>query len=164
MKRTLRVVIAAFMLMLCMTGCGKEQDELLDYLNGNARKEVTKLEQKARDSYASVTSDNYKDDATAVQELSTNTADLLKQTVDKAADMGKKLEGEKLKKIHEQYVTSLKDLQSGVDQFVQAMEDGDADKMTQVNEVLGKSNDGRKKYQEDLKKLAKELDVEIQNK
>lgn len=164
MKKTLRVMVITFMMVLCMTGCGKEQDELLDYLNGDARKEVTELEKKTKESYASVTGDNYKDDQTTLDELSKNTADLAKQTVEKATSLGKDLEGEKLKEVHQLYVDSLKDLQSGIDQFIQALESGDADKMTQVNESLDKANEESKKTTEELKKLAKELDVEVEMK
>lgn len=164
MKKTLRVMILTFMMVLCMAGCGKEQDELLDYVNGDARKEVIELEKKAKQSYSGVTGDNYKDDNTTLQEFSTNTSDLAKQAVDKAASMGKKLEGEKLKKVHELYVASLKDFQSGVDQFIQALENGDADMMNQVNETISRANEESSNCQKELKKLAEELDVEVETK
>lgn len=93
MKKSLKVVIAALIVVVCMAGCGKEQDELLEYINGDARKEVAELEAKAKDSFLSVSGDNYKDDETMLQEFSTNTADLAKQVVDKAAALGEKLEG-----------------------------------------------------------------------
>lgn len=162
MKKTLRIMVVTFMMVLCMTGCGKEQNELVDYMNGDAREEVIKLEKKAKESYASVTGDNYKDDQTTFDELNANVTDSLKQAVDKATAMEKEIEGEKLKKVHKLYVDALKDLQSGVDQFIEALESGDADQMTQVNETLSKSNEESAKYMEELKKLAKELDVEVE--
>lgn len=162
MKKTLRVMVITFLMVLCMTGCGKEQDEFLDYVNGDARKEVAELEKKVKESYASVTGENYKDDQTTLEELSTNAVEPLKEAIDKATALGKKLEGEKVKKVHEQYVTALKDLQSGINQFIEALESGDADKMTQVNETIGKANEEAAKYMEELKKLGKELDVEVE--
>ena len=146
-------MVITFVVMLCMTGCGKEQDEFLEYMNGDARKEVTDLEKKAKESYSSVSGDNYKDDQTMFDELSKNTTDLVKQTVDKATSLGEKLEGEELKKVHEMYVTALKDLQSGIEQLVKGVENGDADIVSQANEVLGKSNEEETKYMEELKKL-----------
>lgn len=164
MKKMLQVMMVTVMVVLCMTGCGKEQDELLEYLNGDAKKEVTELESKAKDSYASVAGDNYKDDATMLEELRTNTATLAEQTVDKATALGETLEGEQLKKVHEICVTSLKDFQSGVDQLIQALESGDADKLEQINETMNKADEEGNRYMEELKKLAEELDVEMTTK
>lgn len=164
MKKMLQIMMVTVMMVLCMAGCGKEQDEFLDYVNGDARKQITELESKAKDSYASVAGDNYKDDETMLQELRTNTADLAKQTVDKATALGETLEGEQLKKVHEMCVTSLKDFQSGVDQLIQALENGDADLGQQANDIMSKANEEGEKYTEELKKLAEELDVELQTK
>lgn len=162
MKKTLSVMIVTFMMVLCMTGCGKEQDEFVDYVN-NSRKEVTDLEKKAKDSYASVVDDISQDGQTALDELSTNTADLAKQAVDKATALGKKLEGEELKKVHELYVTSLKDFQSGIDQFIQALENGDSDLGTQANDTMSKATEETEKYMKELKKLADDLGVELKD-
>lgn len=164
MKKILQIMVVTVMMVVCMTGCGKEQDEFVDYMNGNAKKEVTELESKAKDSYASVTGDNYKDDETMLQELSTNTAELAKQTVDKATALGETLEGEQLKKVHEMCVNSLKDFQSGVDQLIKALEDGDAEQAAQVNDTMTKANEEGTQYQEELKKLADELGVEVETK
>lgn len=161
MKKILQIMMVTVMVVLCITGCGKEQDEFLDYMNGNAKKEITELESKAKDSYASVTGDNYKDDETMLQELRTNTAVFAKQTVDKATALGGTLEGEQLKKVHEICIHSLKEFQSGVDKLIQALESGNADQMDQINESLDKANQEATRYQEELKKLAEELDVEL---
>lgn len=164
MKKMVQVMMVMVMTVLCMTGCGKEQDEFVDYVNGAAKKEVKELESKAKDSYASVTGDNYKDDETMLEELRTNTANLAKQTVDKATALGKTLEGEQLKKVHGMCVDSLKDFQSGVDQLIQAMESGDTDQLTQVNDLLDKANEKGTQYQKELEKLAEELGVEMETK
>lgn len=161
MKKSLKVVIAALIVVVCMAGCGKEQDELLEYINGDARKEVAELEAKAKDSFLSVSGDNYKDDETMLQEFSTNTADLAKQVVDKAAALGEKLEGEELKKVHEVYVNSLKNFQSGVDQTVKALKDGDTDLASQAADMISKANEEASNYEGKLKKLAEDLDVEL---
>lgn len=161
MKKTLQILMVTVMVVLCMTGCGKEQDEFLNYVNGDAKKEVSELESKAKDSYASVTGDNFKDDQTLLQELRTNTSDLAKQTVEKATALGETLEGEQLKKVHEICVTSLKDFQSGVDQLIQAVENEDDSHLSQINDLMSKANEEGTKYMEELKKLAEELDVEM---
>ena len=41
MKKTLQILMVTVMMVLCMTGCGKEQDEFLNYVNGDAKKEVS---------------------------------------------------------------------------------------------------------------------------
>lgn len=161
MKKTLQILMVTVMVVLCMTGCGKEQDEFLNYVNGDAKKEVSELESKAKDSYASVTGDNFKDDQTLLQELRTNTSDLAKQTIEKATALGATLEGEQLKKVHEICVTSLKDFQSGVDQLIQAVENEDDSQLSQINDLMSKANEEGTKYMEELKKLAEELDVEM---
>ena len=164
MKKTLKIMMVTVMMVLCMTGCGKEQDEFVDYMNGTAKKEIAELESKAKDSYASVTGDNYKDDETMLQELQTNTAVFAKQTVDKATALGETLEGEQLKKAHEICVNSLKEFQSGVDQLIQALESGNAEQLDQINDALDKANQEGARYQEEIKKLAEELDVEMETK
>ena len=164
MKKMVQVMMVMVMTVLCMTGCGKEQDEFVDYVNGAAKKEVKELESKAKDSYASVTGDNYKDDETMLEELRTNTANLAKQTVDKATALGKTLEGEQLKKVHGMCVDSLKDFQSGVDQLIQALESGNSEQLNQINDTLDKANQEGTRYQEELKKLAEELGVELETK
>lgn len=113
MKKSLKVVIAALMVVVCMAGCGKEQDELLEYINGDTRKEVAELEAKAKDSFLSVSGDNYKDDETMLQEFSTNTADLASQAADmisKANEEASSYE-EKLKKLAEDLDVELKGLE-----------------------------------------------------
>lgn len=164
MRKTLQIMMVTVMMLLCMTGCGKEQDEFVDYMNGNAKKEITETESKAKDSYASVTGNNYKDDETMLQELRTNTAVLAKQTVDKAIALRETLEGEQLKKTHEICVNSLKEFQSGVDQLIQALESGNSEQLNQINDTLDKANQEGTRYQEELKKLAEELGVELETK
>lgn len=164
MKKMVYIMMVTVMMVLCMTGCGKEQDEFVDYMNGDAKKEVTELESKAKDSYASVSGENYKDDQTMLQELRSNTANLAKQTVDKATALGTTIEGEQLKKVHGMCVNSLKDFQSGVDQLIQAIESGDADQVDQVNNIFNKAEEEGTQYQNELKKLAEELGVELENK
>ena len=99
-----------------------------------------------------------------LQELQTNTAVFAKQTVDKATALGETLEGEQLKKAHEICVNSLKEFQSGVDQLIQALESGNAEQLDQINDALDKANQEGARYQEELKKLAEELDVEMETK
>lgn len=160
MKKALQVMVVSFMIILCMTGCGAEQDEFVEYVN-NSRKEVMDLEKKAKDSYANVSDTVSQDAEAALEKLKTETADLAKQAVDKATALGQKLEGEQLKKVHETYVTALKDFQNGVDQMVQALESGDADQVNQANETMNKASEGATTYTEELKKLASELGVEL---
>lgn len=164
MKKKLQAVVVTLMMVLCVTGCGAEQDEFLDYVNGDARQEVIDLEKKAKDSYTSVSGDNYKDDQTMLDELSTNALDFTKQAVEKATAMEKDLKEESVKKVHALYVSSLKDLQSGIEQLTQALENSDSDQASKANETLGKANDESAKYQEELNKLAKELDVKLETK
>lgn len=160
MKKALQVMVVTFMMVLCMTGCGAEQDEFVDYVN-NSRKEVMDLEKKAKDSYANVTDTVAQDTQAALESLKTETADLAKQTVDKATALGQKLEGEQLKKVHEMYVTALKDFQNGVDQMIQALENEDTDLVNQANDTMNKASEGATKYTEEVKKLAGELGVEL---
>lgn len=161
MKKMLKIVLVTWMVVLCMTGCGKEQDEFLDYVNGSEMKEIAELEKKAKDSYASVFGDNYKDDQIALTELSTKTKEDLKQLVDKAVALGNKLEGEELKKVHNEYIASVKDLQSGVEQVITALENSDSEQVTQANELLNKANEESKKYLSALNTLASDLGVEL---
>ena len=66
-----------------------------------------------------------------------------------------------MKKVHEMYVTALKDFQSGIDQMVQALESDDNDQVTQANETMEKASEEAVKYTEEVKNLASELGVEL---
>lgn len=160
MKKVVKVMVAAFMMVLCMTGCGEEQDELVNYVN-NSRPEIIDMEKKAKDSYSNLSGNAAEDMQAALDGLKSETVDLAKQVVDKATEVGQKLEGEQLKKVHEMYVSALKDFQSGIDQMIQAMENEDSDQLDQANETLSKASEGITKYVEELKKLADELGVEL---
>lgn len=161
MKKKVAVVMAVVVMALGMVGCGKDQDELLEYINGAARKEVSDLETKAKDSFSSVSGDNYKDDETMLKELETKTKDLAQQVIDKATALGEGLENEELKKVHEKYISSLKSFQSGVDKAIQALKDSDQALGEKANESIDKANEEGEAYLEELKKLAEKLDVKI---
>lgn len=66
-----------------------------------------------------------------------------------------------MKKVHEVYVNSLKNFQSGVDQTVKALKDGDTDLASQAADMISKANEEASSYEEKLKKLAEDLDVEL---
>lgn len=161
MKKRIAIVMAVVVMALGMAGCGKEQDELLEYINGAARKEVSELETRAKDSYSSVSGDNYKDDETMLKELETNTKDLVQQVIDKATSLGEDLENEELKKVNDKYISSLKNFQSGVDKAIQALKDSDQDLANKANEFIDKANAEGDDYLEELKKLADKLGVEL---
>lgn len=79
MKKIIMTAVVTFIMVFCMTGCGEEQDEFVDYINGGIKTELGKLESQAKDSYASVTGDNAKDNETTLKERNTNTITLTKQ-------------------------------------------------------------------------------------
>lgn len=163
MKKVVKVMVAAFMMVLCMTGCGEDQDEFVDYVN-NSRPEIIQLEKKAKDSYSAYSDSVAEDVQAALEGLKTETVDLTKQAVDKATEVEQKLEGEQLKKVHGMYVSALKDFQSGLDQMIQALENEDSDQVTQANEAINKASDEITKYIEEVTKLADELGVELKAK
>lgn len=163
MKKVVKVMVATFMMVLCMTGCGEEQDELVEYVN-NSRPGIIEAEKKAKDSYSNFSGTISEDVQAALDGLKSETADLAKQAVDKATEVGQKLQGEQLKKVHEMYVSALKDFQSGVDQMIQALENEDTDQVTQANETMNKASEGITKYVGELKKLADEIGVELKDK
>lgn len=159
MKKVVKVMVAAFIMVLCMTGCG-EDDEFVDYVN-NSRQEIMKVEKQAKDSYSKFSGSVSDDLQASLEGLKTETTDLAKQAVDKATEVGQKLQGEQVKKLNEMYVTALKDFQSGVDQMIQALESEDTDQVTQANEAMTKASDEAIKYTEEMKKVADELGVEL---
>ncbi len=163
MKKIIMTAVVMFIMVFCMTGCGEEQDEFVDYINGGIKTELGKLESQAKDSYASVTGDNAKDNETTLKELNTNTITLTKQAVEKATSLGDSIKGEKLKKTHAIYVSSLKNFQSGVELLIQVLQNDETDKIEQVTEFMNKANEESSQYLTEIKKLAEELGVEFQS-
>lgn len=152
MKKIWMIMAVTFVIIFCMTGCGEESDEFLDYVNGSAMSELIDLDNQAKDSYAIVV--NVTDDETALQELNTNTTKLTKQAITKAVTLGNEIKGEKLKKVHNLFVSSLVNFQCGVELRVELLQSGETEQMIKVDEWIDKADADLDSYNKELEELA----------
>lgn len=154
------IFVPLFLFAILLTGCSNDpvQDDLLNYINKEIDV-VADLENKAVSKYESVTGVNYTNDQTLYDAL-------LGEILPTYQDFLKKLEAisletDEVKKIHEKYIEAA-NLQ--YDAFVKILSALQKQDITIIEEANGMLADARKMlrdYQEDIKKLAKEHDVEL---
>ncbi|PEX94109.1 hypothetical protein [Bacillus cereus] len=155
-----KVIIGSLLLLLALTGCGKDQvqEDLLTYMNKDI-KPLASLEEKAIKDYESVTGGNYKDDETLHEELQDVIIPEYKDFVEKLEAI--KVDNSEISKIHEGYIKAANEQQSGFVTILDAIEKQDTGLIAQANDKLAKGREGMRKYQQDLNNLAKEHNVKI---
>lgn len=164
-KKILSILLTTLM-AFCLVGCGdnEQQTELLDYVNGDAFKEIVKVETEMVESYSSVSGDNYTSDDTMYKEIKDKTTVLAKELNDKALKISEDLKDEKLIKVHKIYIDYTANFLSALNMMEAALDSQDMTKVSDANEKLNNANQKAIDYKTELKKLAKEYDVEIKEK
>lgn len=164
-NKKILMTFLAVVFVVCLAGCGSDekQTELINYINGDAFKEIGKLEKEMQDSYNSVSGDNYKSDEKMYKEIKDNTSVLARDLNAKALKLSEDLEDEKIVKVHKIYIDYTADFLSALNLMESALENQDVSKVSEANEKLNSSNQKGIDYRTELKKLAKEYDVEIKS-
>ena len=111
------------------------QDELLNYINKGLPK-VGELEQKALDSYASVTGTNYKDDNTTYNTMVNTVIPTYSSMIKKLKALSTSLKTTEVQTFNELYLVAAKIQLSGFNIFVEGLEKGDISIVQLANKKL----------------------------
>lgn len=153
-------VIMAAMILLLGACSNSVQDEILSYVNDDLPT-IQKLEDEVIGKYASVTGANYTDDKTLYDALTNEIIPLYTEFIDKLEAI--KISDKELKSIHESYIDAAKQQHKALTIMVTALEKQDVSLIQEANELLAKSQRELNTYEVNLKKYAKENDVNITN-
>ncbi|WNB92535.1 hypothetical protein [Bacillus sp. NEB1478] len=150
-------------LVFILSGCGDDpvQEDLLHYVNKEAPK-LAKEEGKAVGAYSSVTGTNYTDDLTMYNVLLDEVIPQYNEFIDDLESVDVKTD--ELRKIHENYIEAANIQASAFLTLVTALENQDSALVNEANEKLNTARTMLRDYQQDIKKLAKEHDVELNKK
>ncbi|MFO1443664.1 hypothetical protein KDN24_10660 [Bacillus sp. Bva_UNVM-123] len=156
MKKTL---ISIFFALILLTACGNPiKDDLLSYINDDFTP-LAYLELETMNAFDSVTGANYTDDETTYYTL-------IDEVVPKYSEFIDKLEAimpdtNEVSKLHEQYIDAANLQHSAFLTILDALEKGDPGLITEANEKLDEARKRIRAYEQNLKKLANENNVEI---
>lgn len=155
------IAVVVVIVIAAIAGGGNEkQDDLLDYINKDIV-ELAEVEDRMLASYNSVSGVNYVDDLTMYTEINTNTIPLCQELNQKTLEIvpvDKEISD--AHGIYRNYVTKM------LNAFVMmnsAMENGDYDKVAEANDLLAEANDLAVQYQQEIRRLARERNVEFIN-
>lgn len=156
-----KILISLFSVLFLLTACGNPvQDDLLSYINDDIQP-LADLEIEAMEAYDSVTGANYTDDDTTYNTL-------VDEVIPKYSELIDELEAimpetDEVSKLHDQYIDAANIQHSAFVTILDALEKGDTGLITEANEKLAEARKGIRAYQQNLKKLAKENNVELDN-
>lgn len=152
--------VAAVMLAT-LVGCSNEkQDALLDYINKDLV-EIAEIEEKMIESYASVSGTNYTDDLTFYNELNENTIPLCQELNELVLDISPS--DEEISDVHKIYRKYVSKYLNALATINSALENQDVDKVVAGNDLLDEANDLATEFQQELRALAKERNVTLNN-
>lgn len=154
-------LLLLFIALFTFSSCKNEvQEDLLNYVNVEIP-QISQLEIDAMADYASVSGDNYQSDQIMYDKLVNDIIPKYKKFNEGLEAISAKLTSKEVKDLNEKYLKGSQLQFSGMTLIQTALENQDMKTMTEANEKL---NDGRKlkrEFQDDIKKLSKENNVEI---
>jgi len=152
----------ATVLLLLLAGCGKDpvQEDLLNYVNEDLPA-VAELETDAMNAYDSVTGSNYTDDLTTYNTIVEEVIPTYNEFIKELEAIS--VETDEVSKVHEQYIDVANLQSSAFVNITDALKKGDMGLIADANDQLTEARKGMREYKSDLKKLAKEHDVTLEN-
>ncbi len=151
-------VILAFSFAGCIET--EETKELLSYVNDDLA-ELEEYEAAVIDSFNSVSGDNYTDDATMYEELSTNTMSALEDWEAKIIEVQEGLKDSKILEVHALYSSYATKWRNSIVTMMDALETGDIAKATSANDMMDEANKIAAEFRTKLDELGEEYNVEI---
>ncbi|WP_394172302.1 hypothetical protein [Guptibacillus hwajinpoensis] len=152
-------LLLALFALLALVGCSDPvQDDLLHYVN-DEMPELVQEETDIIDLYDSVIGPNHQDDSITYQTLTTEVIPQYVGYMDRVQKV--KIETSELREIHENYIDALHLQHSAFLGVVSAIEHQDYGEMDAANAKLHDAGKMMREYQEDVKSLAEEHDVQL---
>ncbi len=137
------------------------QDDLITYINDDIPA-VFELEAKAIGSYDRVTGVNYTDDFVLYDALNNEIIPTYNEFIKELEAI--EMETDELRNIHEGYIKGANIQYNAFVKMVTALEEQDRQLIEEANSMLDQARKHMRDYQADIKKLAKEHDVELTEK
>ena len=156
MKSLLAALLSAVLLTACFHN--EAQDELIDYLNKDLKTSDAQYEEISK-IYDSVTGDNYTDDQTTYDALTTQIRPKYSKLITAIEDVHPKTP--EVRAIHELYIDAMTEQSQAMEQIATAAETQDSSKMDEANQKLANARKKFRDFQNKLTDTAKKLDVEI---
>ncbi len=163
MKKALSLSLAVLLVLFSLAGCAdtEKQDAIVNYINNDLAK-LGEAEAAFMESYASVSGDNYTDDATMLAEFSENTVILARKLSDLATEMSGEITDTDVLNVHKIYMNGSSKFLSALTTMIAALENQDYEKMTAANESINEANNLMLEYSTAVKALAEENGVVLE--
>ncbi len=152
------VIVIIVSLSACTTPL---QKELLKYTNEDWP-EAAKLENKAMDSYYSVSGENYTDDLTMYNAISKEVLPRYKVFIEKLESISENLKEEEVIKLNKACIKIAYQQYEGFETIVEALEQQDPDKIQEAKAILSKAEAEKNKWQKDYEKLCEENNITLE--
>ncbi|MEN1969229.1 hypothetical protein WMZ97_14285 [Lentibacillus sp. N15] len=162
MKKVL-LGIVPFIFMFLLTGCFGDsvQDDILNYTNKQMAKAYD-LENTALSAYDDVSGANYTDDQTMYTAMVNDVIPNYNEFTKELNNI--KVETDELREIHELIIRGADTQYNAFVKIVRALEEQDSGMIEEANGMLDDAKKDLRDYQTQLDKLAKEHDVEWEEK
>ena len=149
-------------MVLSMAGCAKKEkkEALIKYMDVDTA-ELDILCGEMLESFNSVVSDNQFNNAVTYKEFKDVTKAKAEATLAEAKEVAELIEDEDIAEIHGYFIDYVEAFIEVLDMAMKGIEESSNDQINRVNARLKEVNDMRVEYQEKLKELGKECDVEI---
>lgn len=163
-KKTLFLVLIVCLLASSF-GCdvpSEKQNELLkysDYMTSN----IKPIEDEFYKSFTSVTGNNYSNDASTYNELTTKTAVLAQTLFDRTNEIFNEINDEEILKVHKLYVNFASTRLTAIKLMISAVENNNISLINSANEKMDEANNYNLDYKINIKSLEKKYSLDILN-
>lgn len=150
-----------FLFLFILTGCFSDpvQDDLLNYVNEELPR-ASQLEAEAVSAYQSVTGANYTDDYTLYDVLSLEVIPTYNEFIKELESIH--METDEVNELHEEYIEAANIQYNAFVKTLTAIENQDRQIIEEANSMLEEARSKIRNYNTELKKLAKEHNVELE--
>ncbi|MED3574667.1 hypothetical protein [Cytobacillus praedii] len=154
-----KILISLFSVLILLTACSNPiQDDLLSYINDDITP-LADLELEAMNAFDNVTGANYTDDETTYNTLIDEVVPIYSEFIDELETIMP--DTDEVSKLHEQYIDAANLQHSAFVNILDALEIGDTELITEANQKLAEARQEIRTYEQNIKKLAEENNVEL---
>ena len=132
-------------------------EEYIDIITGD----LLDLENEFRESYASVSLDNYVDDSTMYEELTSNTVVLGEELLEAAEEIMDEITNDEVADVHNIYIEYAEVNLEAIETVIEALEEQDEDLIEEANDLLTEGTELGEEFADALNALMAEYGVTL---
>ena len=132
-------------------------EEYIDIITGD----LLDLENEFRESYASVSLDNYVDDSTMYEELTSNTVVLGEELLEAAEEIMDEITNDEVADVHNIYIEYAEVNLDAIETVIEALEEQDEDLIEEANDLLTEGTELGEEFADALNALMAEYGVTL---